>query len=354
MRAASKHISLANLKHNLAVLAGHAPTSQCVAVLKGNAYGCEANRVFHALEQADLFAVAEIGEALALRQAGANKPILLLEGVFEPQELELAHAQHFEPLIATTQQLAWLLAFPFVFPRIWFKLDTGMGRLGFLPHEANHAMQQILQKYQQEQIVIMTHFSDADAPTADKTLTQINCFDAFASRYPRCLQSLCNSAGILHYPNAHRDFIRPGIALYGVSPFIGQLGENHHLKAVMTLTTRVLSVKFLQQGEPVGYGQTYRMPQDGFVAIGEIGYADGYSRFIPSGTPVLINGKEYPLAGRVAMDMISILVDDNVGVGDHITCWGQNLPIERICQTADTIAHQLLTTVTERPRKVIE
>ncbi|PID66026.1 MAG: alanine racemase [Gammaproteobacteria bacterium] len=354
MRAAIKHICKANLRHNLGVLSALAPQSKCIAVVKANAYGCEAEQVFDVLSSADLFAVAEIGEAVKLRQAGADKAILLLEGVFEAEELDLALREKFEPVIATFQQLQWLLDFTSLFPRVWFKLDTGMGRLGFQADNADKAMRQLLIKYSQEQVVIMTHFADADSPERHQTLQQIKCFDAFAARYPRCQQSLSGSAAILAYPEAHRDYIRPGIALYGASPFAGHCGQDHDLKPVMSLKTRVLSVKPFKKDEPIGYGQTYRLPKDGLIAVCEIGYADGYSRFIPSGTPILINAAEYPLVGRVAMDMITVLVDEKVSVGDEVICWGEDLPIERICTAAQTIPHQLLTTVTERPRKVVE
>lgn len=363
MRAAVKYISKANLTDNLNTLADLAPDSQCVAVVKANAYGCEAPLVYDALSRADLFAVAAIEEALALRQAGADKPILLLEGAFEPDDVGLAAEQNFELMIATQQQLNWLLDSDKTFSRLWFKLDTGMGRLGFQvgvsENDADVAMQRLLKKYAEEDIVITTHFSDADNPDRSITLGQIERFDAFASRYPHCRQSLCNSAGTLAYPDAHRDFIRPGIALYGASPFAGNYGEDHGLKAVMTLKTRVLSVKSFKQGEPIGYSRTYRMEKDGKVAICEIGYADGYSRFIPSGSPILINNVAYSVIGRVSMDMIAVLVDNDdmenqVRVGDKVVCWGEGLPIERLCEAADTIPYQLLTTVTERPKKVIE
>lgn len=353
MRAACKTIHKEHLAHNLDVLADLAPDAQCIAVVKANAYGSEATQIFTALERADLLAVAAIEEAIALRQAGADKPILLLEGVFEVEELPLAQQQQFELVIATQHQLDWVLQSSELFPRIWFKLDTGMGRLGFTIETAYQAMQQLLSRYQQQHVVIITHFSDADSPDRQKSLQQISIFDDFAAHYPDCQQSLCGSAGILAYPDAHRDYIRPGIALYGASPFAGNYGEDHDLKPVMTLSTRVLSVKDFVKGAPIGYGETYRMQQDGYVAICEIGYADGYSRFIPNGTPIIINDMEYAVIGRVAMDMIAVLVDDSVKVGDAVICWGQGLPIERICEAANTIPHQLLTTVTERPKKII-
>ncbi len=353
MRPATKSISKKNLAHNLSVLSSLAPDSKTIAVVKANAYGCEITQVCDALDKADLFAVAEIGEAMKIRQAGSEKPILLLEGVFEENELPIAYAENFEPVIATFTQLQWLLDFPDDFPRVWFKLDTGMGRLGFQPHNADEAMQELLNRYTEENIVIMTHFSDADSPNRQKTLKQIDAFDAFASHYPLCEQSLSASSGILAYPDAHRDYIRPGISLYGVSPFDGNYGEDHDLKPVMTLKTAVLSVKHFKKDEPIGYGQTYRMETDGIIAVCAIGYADGYLRFIPSGTPILINGNEYKVVGRVSMDMITVLVDENIKVGDEVICWGEDLPIERIADKADTIAYQLLTTVTERPRKEI-
>ncbi|PIE45452.1 MAG: alanine racemase [Gammaproteobacteria bacterium] len=358
MRAACKCISKKNLQHNLNTLADLAPNSRCVAVIKANAYGCEATQVLDALGRADLFATATIEEALALRQAGAAKSILLLEGAFESRDVALSFSNGFELVVATPQQLDWLIQFDRCFERLWFKLDTGMGRLGFQRHDAHQAMKQLLSRYAQEKIVIMTHFSDSDSPNRRITQTQIDRFDAFAKNYPDCQHSLSNSAGILAYPNAHRDYIRPGIALYGASPFAGYLGEDHDLRPVMTLRTRVLSVKSFAAGQAIGYGQTYRLPETGRIAICEVGYADGYSRFIPSGAPILIDGREYAIAGRVAMDMIAVAVDKQVKVGDEVVCWGTsyngvNLPIERVCQAAQTIPHQLLTTVTERPKKLI-
>lgn len=353
MRAATKQIHKSHITHNFKTLSSLAPDSIAIAVIKANAYGHEASAIIDALNVADLLAVATIEEAISLRQAGAEQSIILLEGVFQASELNLAEAQRFEPVIATEQQLTWLLDYPVLFPRIWCKLDTGMGRLGFMTSQANQVMQRLLSRYQERQIVLMTHFSSADLPNREITLAQIAAFDAVAKCYPLCSQSLCNSAGTLAFPDAHRDFIRLGIALYGVSPFAEHLASDHDLLPAMTLTTRISSVKTFQRGQPIGYGQTYHLPDEGRVAIAEIGYADGYSRFIPSGTPILINGKEYPLIGRVSMDMITILVDQSVRVGDTVTCWGQGLPIERICESANTIAHQLLTTVTDRPYKVV-
>ncbi len=354
MRATTKYISKKNLSHNLSVLSALAPQSKCIAVVKANAYGCEITQVFDALDKADLFAVAEIGEAIKIRQAGSDKPILLLEGVFEENELPIAFAEKFEPVIGNQTQLQWLLDYPNLFSRVWFKFDSGMGRLGFQKDNADKAMQQLLTKYQQTDIVIITHFSDADSSDSSKTLQQIKCFDEFSSRYPQCEQSMSASAAIFKYPNAHRDYIRPGIALYGASPFDVSCGANYDLRPVMTLKTSVLSVKHFQKGEPIGYGETYRMENDGIIAVCAVGYADGYLRSISTGTPILINGKEYQVVGRVAMDMITVLVDETVSIGDEVICWGEDLPIERICEKANTIPYQLLTTVTERPRKVIE
>ncbi len=282
MRAATKHISKAALSHNLNTLADLAPDSRCMAVIKANAYGSEATQVLDALERADLFGVAAIEEALAIRAAGTRKPIVLLEGAFEAGDVALAADKQFELVIATMQQLEWLLACEHDFSRVWFKLDTGMGRLGFQAHDAKAAMDKLLTRYTQQNVVIMTHFSDSDAPDRSITNGQIARFDDFAAHYPDCEHSLCNSAGVLSFPHAHRHYIRPGIALYGASPFAGHFAEDHDLKPVMTLTTRVLSVKAFKRGEPIGYAQTYRLPADGHIAICEIGYADGYSRFIPS------------------------------------------------------------------------
>ncbi len=354
MRGAVKQISKKNLKHNLNILKQYASNSQCIAVIKANAYGSEAEKIIDALDAADMFAMATTEEALKIRKAGSTKQILLLEGVFEESELKIAYDNNFEVVIAAKYQLDWLINFPEKFNRVWFKIDTGMGRLGFRD-EASSMMDKLLTKYNEEQIVIMTHFSSSDSADRSITNLQIEKFDYFAKNYPKAKNSLCNSAGIMAYPDAHRDFVRPGISLYGVSPFEGNYAEDHDLRPVMTLKSRVLSVKKFKKGDAIGYSQTYKMQQDGLIAICEIGYADGYSRFIPEGAPILINGKEYKKVARVAMDMTSVLVDDTVCIGDEVILWGDGLPIEKICEYVDSNAHQLLTLVTDRPiKKFIE
>ncbi len=363
MRATIKHINTKALSHNLQTLSRLAPQSQCIAVIKANAYGCEATKILSALKQADLFAVAAIEEALAIRSADsdnivADKPIILLEGAFEESEIQLAYDNDCELVVGSQRQLEWLLASKYHFSRVWFKLDSGMGRLGFQvdsdDNNAEVAMEKLLTHYKQEEIVIMTHFSDADNPDSTKTLSQIACFDSFAEKYPRCQQSLCASAGTLKYPQAHRNYIRLGIALYGASPFADKVGKDFGLQPVMSLKSRIMSVKTFKAGSPIGYGEQYRLPTDGKIAICELGYADGYLRSITSETPILVNGTEYKTAGRVAMDMTAIIVDDEVKEGDEVIAWGEGLPIEIIANAANTISYQLMTTVTERPQKVIE
>ncbi len=353
MRAASKLIDKTALSHNIKALSAIAPASKMIAVIKANAYGHEATAVYDALDEAGLFAVASAEEALALRRAGSKKQIVLLEGAFEPSDVQLAFANNFELVIATPEQLTWLLAFPHTFSRVWFKLDTGMGRLGFQAHDADQAMQKLLTRYSQHQTVIMTHFASADSPDRGYTEKQISSFDEFAKNYPDCEQSLCNSAGTLSYPQAHRSYVRCGISLYGVSPLENHHGTDHGLAPAMTLKTRVMSVKKYLTGEKIGYGCTYQMPAPGHIAICEVGYADGYLCFIPNGTPVIIGGRRYQLAGRVSMDMIAVSVDQHVAAGDEVICWGKTLPIEIIADRAGTVPHQLLTAVTERPKMVL-
>lgn len=351
MRAAKKTIYLANLAHNLQQFKNRAPQSKCIAVVKANAYGCGASEVYSAFAKADMLAVAAIEEAIELRNAGATQPILLLEGVFSADELQIAKKDNFIPMIATPLQLDWLLQFDGLFAKVFVKLDSNMGRLGFQLDSANAVLEKLQSRYAQSALVLTTHFSSADE-SATVTAEQIRQFDLFASQYPLCQQSLCNSAGIINHPEAHRHYIRPGIGLYGASPMSNATASDYGLKPVMRLSSEVFSIKSFNKDAPIGYAETYRMPSSGKIAIVAMGYADGYSRHLPSGTPVLINDKRYELVGRVSMDMITVLVDDSVAIGDTVELWGENILIEEISNLAKTIPHHLFTNVTKRPHLV--
>ncbi len=305
---------------------------------------------------ADAFAVACLEEGLALREAGVNRPILLLEGVFEAMELPLCARHDLQIAVHHPEQALMLERARLARPvRVWLKLDTGMHRLGLEPDTAPT----LFQRLRQSPAVVpdigwMSHLARADERDCDYTLRQLQLFEAATADLPG-ERSLANSAGILGWPQTHFDWVRPGIMLYGASPFVDSLAADEGLQPVMTFHTRLISIKRLRKGEPVGYGGTWRCPEDMDVGVAAVGYGDGYPRHAPSGTPVLINGRETPLIGRVSMDMITLDLRGHpeARLDDRVTLWGGGLPVERIAQAAGTIAYPLLCGITARVRREV-
>ncbi len=306
----------------------------------------------------DVFAVACVEEALILREAGIEQPILLLEGVFEAAELPLCARHGLEIAVHYPDQARMLEVARLETPvRAWLKIDTGMHRLGLDP-DTVAAMAQRLRDCPsvRPELGMMSHLARADERDSDYTRQQLQTFEIATSGLngPR---SLANSAGVLGWPQTHFDLVRPGIMLYGASPFVDSLAPDEALRPVMTLHTRLITIKRLHKGDPVGYGGTWSCPEDMDVGVAAVGYGDGYPRHAPSGTPVLLNGREAALIGRVSMDMISLDLrrHPEARIGDPVVLWGEGLPVERVAQAAGTISYTLLCGVTARvPRDVIE
>jgi alanine racemase len=350
MRPATAVIDLGALRHNLELARRRAQGARVVAVVKADGYGHGASRLLPALASADMLGVACIEEALGLREVGATQPILLLEGVFEADELPLCARLGFQVAVHEPGQLAMLEAARLERPvPAWLKIDTGMGRLGFRPEEAKHLRARLADCAAVAEVRLMTHFANADEPADPATREQIRRFAAVAEDL-RLERSLCNSAGLLAWPQAHAEWVRPGVMLYGVSPMTGRTGLDEGLQPVMTLKTRLIAVKQVRAGERVGYGGTWIAPTDARVGIAAIGYGDGYPRHAPSGTPVLVNGRPAALAGRVSMDMVAIDLSDHpeAAVADPVVLWGQGLPVETIAAGAGTIAYELLCCLASR------
>jgi alanine racemase len=351
MRAATATIDLAALRHNLAVARVRGAGAKVVAVVKANGYGHGAPRLLPALTGADMLAVACIEEALALREAGAAQPILLLEGVFEADELPLCVQHGFEIAVHEPGQLRMLEAAHLKHPlTAWLKVDSGMNRLGFRPEEASAALARLRNcAAVASSLRLMTHFANADEPGEPATRVQIDRF-ASAVQSLDLERSFCNSAGVLAWPEAHAEWIRPGVMLYGVSPLAGRTGHDEGLHPVMTLTTRLIAIKQVPAGEAVGYAGAWRAATDNRIGIAALGYGDGYPRHAGSGTPVLVGGRPAALAGRVSMDMLAIDLEGHpeAQVGTPVTLWGEGLPVETIAAHAGTIAYELLCGITGR------
>ena len=323
------------------------------AAVKAEGYGHGLVRVAQTLD-ADAFAVACIEEALTLREAGVARPILLLEGVFEAAELPLCARHGFEIAVHHPEQVRMLEIARLAQPvRIWLKIDTGMHRLGLEPEMVAATWRRLCDgPAVHPAIGLMSHLARADERDCDYTLRQLQTFAMATAGLPG-ERSLANSAGILGWPQTHFDWVRPGIMLYGASPFVDSLGPDEDLCPVMTFHTRLIAIKRLRQGEPVGYGGTWVCPEDMNVGVAAAGYGDGYPRHAPSGTPVLLNGREAALIGRVSMDMITLDLRQypEARIGDPVVLWGDGLPVERIAQAAGTISYTLLCGVAARVRR---
>lgn len=351
-RPTKAYISLPALSHNLKLIKQLAPRSKVMAVIKANGYGHGICRVAQQLSEADGFAVTSIEEALVLRQKGYLHRIVLLEGLFSASEIPVVIQNRLDLVLHSQHQLEWLLDYPFdTTLNVWIKIDTGMHRLGFHPDAVESVVQQLLSKSSAFQVHFISHFASADEQdgfSRDFTLNQIDCFDDTTASWPAA-KSLANSAGILHYPASHYEWVRPGILLYGCG---NPLGTQHDFKPVMRLESQILSLKWVPKGEFVGYGNAWQASKDTYVGVVAIGYADGYPRHAKEGTPVLVNGVRVRMVGRVSMDMITVdltAMVNQVKVGDRVVLWGEDdLSADEVAKWCGTISYELLTGVTSR------
>jgi alanine racemase len=349
-RPARARINLQALQHNFSLVQHVVPDSQVMAIVKANAYGHGLISIAQALPAAAAFGVSCLDEAIALREAGFDRRIVLLEGLFGPDEISLVSGYRLDVVVHHASQLQWLAQGHLLRPLdVWLKIDTGMHRLGFEPDSVRDISSRLQQIPQVETVRYMTHFSCADDLDNPDTRQQIDVFRrAVASVAGE--QSLANSAAILGWPAARADWVRPGIMLYGSSPLRGRTAESLGLQPVMTLSTRLIAINARKQGDAIGYGADWRCPADMRIGVAAIGYGDGYPRHAPSGTPLLVNGRTASLVGRVSMDMISIDLGDvpNAQVGDEVILWGEGLPIDEVAESATTISYELLCGVGSR------
>lgn len=349
-RPAMAVIDLEAIRHNYRLAKKLTKNAQAFAIIKANAYGHGALRVAQALAaEADGFGVACIEEALELRAAGIKTPILLLEGIFTADELVLADRESFSLVVHNQQQLdSLLVAKPKNKFKIFLKIDTGMHRLGFAPSEVK-ALWFALQKCQHiESITLMTHFARADELSSDYTLQQLQQFKAAVAglEAPSCL---ANSPAILAWPAAHAEYVRPGLMLYGASPFAEEHEAAAQLKPAMRLESALIAIRQLAVGESIGYGARFRCEQATTVGVVAMGYADGYPRHAIDGTPIAVNGVRTRLIGRVSMDMLTIDITGlNCKIGDRVQCWGNEVLATEVAAASQTIPYTLFTGLTRR------
>ncbi len=347
MRPLCAEINLSHLRHNYQLLK-KCHGKKLLAVLKANAYGHGAVECAKALaDLADGFAVSCIEEALALRKAGLCNPIVLLEGVFDADEYALVEKHNLWPVIHHSNQLESFLNHTWKKSiTVWLKMDSGMGRVGFLPQDYANAYEKLKTSPYVKNIVKITHFARADEPDCDATGQQIKIFDAVAQTL-KGDESMANSAAILAFPEACRDWGRAGLALYGISPLPQGDRAAHDLKPVMTLKTEVFSIRQLPVGSPIGYGATYVTEKETITGIIACGYADGYPRLASTGAPVLVDNQPTKVIGRVSMDMMVVDLTNlpEAAIGSQVELWGNHIAINSVAKIAGTIAYELLCNV---------
>lgn len=360
MRETVLCISRAALQHNLRRVRECMPGAYVMAMIKADAYGHGALVVADALSEADGFGVAFLQEAQALRAAGISHPVTILEGVFTPTEMAEVVRLGLATVVHQESQLHLLKAVPAATPvDVWLKIDTGMHRLGFAPEQVLAAWRCLQALPGVRSVGLVTHFAQADEPDAQQTAQQIEVFRSLQQALQKeaglvIPDSLANSAGILAWPTAQGRWVRPGIMLYGSSPFRDRSAAELDLRPVMTLRSRLIAIRELKAGEPVGYGGTWVASRDTRIGVVGIGYGDGYPRHAANGTPVLLNGVRVPLAGRVSMDMITVdLGDTPAAIGDACVLWGEGLPADEVAAMAGTISYELFCKVTPRVQRFL-
>ncbi|CEG57478.1 alanine racemase [Legionella fallonii] len=342
------------LVHNLEQIKRFAPNKQIYAMVKANAYGCGISEVVPVLDgRVDAFGVACLEEALAIRAMGSRTQCMLNQGVFSQEEYNVVAQFQFACIIHHAQQLRWLLNNPTVKPiNIWVKVNTGMHRLGFKTHELPEVMHALTScSWVDKQIGLMSHFACSDQPERAENEQQMALFQevnipGFA------LRSMANSAAIISFPQVHVDVIRPGIMLYGVSPFASRNASELGLRPVMHFVSAISAIHHNPPLAQVGYGGTWSSHRPSIIGVVPVGYGDGYPRHIAANTPVWIKGREVPVVGRVSMDMLTVDLTDHpeVQIGDAVELWGAHIAVERVAQSAGTIGYELLCQITDRVR----
>ncbi len=344
-------IDLAAMRHNLEVARRHAPASKAWAVVKANAYGHGLERGMGAFSAADGLALIEVEGAVRLRDAGWQKPILLLEGFFEQADLAVVDQYRLQVAVHCIEQIEMIEKASFQSPlHVHLKMNSGMNRLGFRPAVYRQAYERLRAIRQVGGITLMTHFANADdglnpgMPLERQVQRFVDASEGLAGD-----RSLANSAATLIHPRLVADWIRPGIMLYGGTPGGGS-AEDFGLRSAMTLTSELIGMQRIMPGDSVGYGSRFVADREMTIGIVACGYADGYPRHAPNGTPVIVDGHKTCIAGRVSMDMISVDVTSipSARVGSKVTLWGDGLPIDEVANAAGTIGYELMCALAPR------
>lgn len=355
-------ISAAALRHNYHFAKRLAAESQVFAVVKANAYGHGVERVARALHDADAFATLELDSAIALRKLGFEQPILMLEGLFAKDEIPI-YCQHRLMMVVHSDVQMDMLAQqrPTIPLSVFLKMNSGMNRLGFPPDRYPaqlHKAEAMQQKGLIGDLVLMTHLASADGPDGGGESLKRFVDAVYAANGSLLQRTVANSAATLRYPETHFQWVRPGIMLYGSSPFADQTAAELGLNPVMTLRSEIIGVQTLERGDKVGYAGLYTAKKRMRIGVVACGYADGYPRHAPGdnehGTPVLVGGKRTRTVGRVSMDMMMVDITDlpHVHIGAPVTLWGEGLPADEVAHAAGTVAYELFCAIAPRVKMV--
>lgn len=356
-RAARASVDLGALRANLRTARDAAGPSRVMAVIKSDGYGHGLTAVAHALaDEADAFAVTDLAEATALREAGIRQRIVLLQGPFGSEEIHDAAARNLELVIHTQWQVEALARAELSHPvTAWIKVDTGMHRLGFPPAAVPDVWRRLTEAASvRPDIGFMTHLACADDRDDPMTPRQLRAFEDACAGLPGP-RSAANSAGLLGWPESRYEWVRPGIMLYGASPFIDERPDDPELAPAMALEGQVVAVRRLSAGDPIGYGATWACPEDMPIGVVSVGYGDGYPRHAPTGTPVEVAGHRTQLLGRVSMDMIAVDLrglEDAVGEGQPACLWGGAVRAEEVAAASGTIPYELFCRTPPRPQRI--
>ncbi len=362
---ARARIRLGALRHNLQVIKYKARDTRVMAVVKANAYGHGLIPVARALVDADCLAVARLSEARVLRDAGIDTPIMLLGGAFSLDDVQHVIDLRLQLCVHREEQIDWLEKSAPASIDIWLKIDTGMNRLGLRPKRIAKAIERLNNCAAVDELRLMTHLANADNTDDSTTQRQLELFVSLVTGFGGEF-SIANSAAIFGWSDElqtvadlhseGRPWIRPGVALYGISPFPDQAGDDLGLLPVMQFESQLIAIKGIRAGDRVGYGGTWSATGDTKIGLVAAGYGDGYPRNIGSGTAVIINGRQVPVVGQISMDMsaVDLGAGANDQVGDIVVLWGDELPVEEIACRADTIPYTLVSGITDRVERIYE
>ena len=356
---ARAEIDIQALRSNVARIKERVGEARILSVIKADAYGHGLDNVTAQIwADVDGFAVATINEGIQCRQIQSSKPVVVLSEFWCQQQLAEFEIWSLDPVIHNQAQLPWVLDYSGSPLNVWIKFDSGMNRLGIDPGDVEAMFNALKKNPSIAKIRVISHLANADMEGDGYTKTQAKIFLSTV-RQLDCESSFANTAGVMRWPETHKDWVRPGLMLYGISPYeqnsAAGTGQAIKLRPVMSLKSRIISVKDVDTNQPVGYGGTFVTRRKTRIAMVGVGYGDGYPRVVNDKACVLLNNQRAPVIGRISMDMITVDVTDivDVTIGDQVTLWGAGLTIEEVAGWAGTIPYELLCKVTPRIPRVL-